>query len=90
MTEKKLFEYLKTQFSNLEGAKKFMYRWANEMDQELPGGFLISSRALAAYCSAVLEGKKEVHSLDGSSTFYIQTKYGIALFESAWADCKPS
>lgn len=77
-----LHNYLRTQFSDLEGAKAFMWRWVNEMDQELPGFGLISSRSLAAHCSAVLENAP-VQTI-GVTTNYMASKYGSDLYWAAW------
>ena len=82
--EVELHTYLRTQFSDLAGAKRFMRRWLEKMDQEIPGFGCISSRALAAHCSAVLEGS-EVSSLD-TFTNYLESKYGRDLYNAAWAD----
>lgn len=84
MSEKDLLEYLKTQFTDLDGAKKFMRRWVVEMGQMLPGGFSITCRSLAAHCSAVLEGNAYPNSVDGRSTHYISSKYGSELYFAAW------
>lgn len=76
-----LHNYLRTQFSDIEGAKAFMWRWVNEMDQKLPG-FAISTRSLAAHCSAVLEGVP-VQTI-GATTNYLASKYGCDLYFAAW------
>jgi len=79
-----LHNYLRTQFSDFEWAKAFMWRWVNEMDQELPGFGLISSRSLAAHCSAVLENAQV--QMIGSTTNYMASKYGSELYWAAWGD----
>lgn len=77
-----LYAYLRTQFTDLAGAKQFMHRWATEMNEEIPGFGSISSRALAAHCSALLEGG-EVKNV-GFATNYLASKYGSALYNAAW------
>lgn len=84
MNEEELHAYLLTQFNDLAGAKKFMRRWAVEMDQMLPGRTEISSRALAAHYSAVLEGGPV--SGDEFFTNYMGSKYGTELLRAAWSD----
>ena len=79
-----LHNYLRTQFSDLDGAKLFMRRWVEEMDQTLPGIGGISSRALSAHCSAVLEGS-EVSSI-GACTNYLESEYGSDLYSAAWGN----
>lgn len=83
MTTDDLLSYLKTQFSDLDGAKKFMRRWVVDMGQMLPIDIEVTSRALAAHCSAVLEGS-DVASANEFSTNYMASKYGSDLFWSAW------
>lgn len=80
-----LYKYLKTQFTDLTSAKQFMHRWATEMDQEIQGFGLISSRSLAAHVSAILEGKTEDDSSESTFfTSYLNTKYGSELYFAAW------
>ena len=80
--EEELHTYLRTQFSDLAGAKLFMRRWVEKMDQDIPGIGIISSRALSAHCSSVLEGS-EVSSL-GGFTNYLESRYGSELYNAAW------
>jgi hypothetical protein len=81
-----LYVYLKSQFTDLEGAKIFMKKWVNELDESLPvlGCENMGSRSLSAHCSAVLEGKKEDDSGTGFCTYYLRTKYGPELYFAAW------
>lgn len=79
-----LHAYLRTQFTDLAGAKAFMRRWATEMGQDIPGFGGISSRALAAHVSTVLEGKTEVPSA-GLATNYLATARGSELYWAAWS-----
>lgn len=83
-----LHDYLRTQFTDLAGAKHFMWRWVNEMDEELPGFGPISSRALCAHCSAVLEGGPV--SAIGFLTVYLESKHGSELYWSAWGSEPPN
>jgi len=83
-----LHAYLRTQFTALASAKHFVWRWANEMDQELPGFGSISSRSLCAHCSAVLEGGS-VASV-GFCTNYLASKHGSELYWAAWGSEPPN
>lgn len=82
-TTEDLLAYLRTQFKDLVGAKDFMWRWVNEMNQLLPDGGVISCRSLAAHCSYLLEGSLD-HS--GSMNSYINSKHGVELYLAAWGD----
>ncbi len=85
-----LYAYLKTEFGfgNLEQAKKFMRKWSQELDETLPveGYEMMSSRSLAAHCSAILEGKEVDDSGSGWCTDYLNTKYGSVLYYAAWGE----
>ena len=74
------YEYLKTKFNDLEGAKEFYRRWLND-DQvvlkNMPIGF--SARAMAGHISDALTGTKEYCSTPGMP-FY-ETKHGIEIYE---------
>ena len=82
-----LHKFLRTQFSDLDGAKLFMWRWVNEMDQMLPQFGAMSSRSMAAHCSAVLEGMPVQRV--GFLTNHLASKHGSELFFAAWGD-KPA
>lgn len=82
-----LYDYLRTQFTNLEEAKIFFRKWAYGWRQNIPGhpefsvdndsddcsGF--SLRAMAGHISAVLTG----NVYDG---VYNDTKYGSEIYLS--------
>ncbi len=82
-----LYTYLKSEFNTLETAKKFMKKWATELSETLPvkGCESISSRSLAAHCSAILEGKHLDDSGTDILTNYLDTKFGSDLFYAAWS-----
>ena len=80
---KDLAAYLKTQFSDLDGAKAFMARWAGEMGQSLPGFGEMTVRAMAAHCSAALEGAA-VQEL-GYCTNHLASEFGRELCSAAWS-----
>lgn len=74
------YDYLRQQFSDLEGAKAFYRKWKYEWDQELPPDISlghVSLRAMAAHCSHVLEGTMPDV---GCLTEYINTKYGSEIY----------
>ena len=73
--EKKLYEYLKTQFSDLKSCKKWFKKWLNS-DQPAILNTCFSMRALATHCSNVLEGKEKDNSGNELLTCYVNTKYG--------------
>lgn len=77
---KDLYEYLKTQFSDIETCKAWYRKWRDEDNQEIEGFGCISLRAMAAHCSNVLEGKTEDGSGDGFCTRYLSTKYGPEIY----------
>ncbi len=83
-----LHAYLRTQFTDIASAKHFMWRWVNEMDQLLPGFGAISSRALCAHCSAVLEGTPVASA--GFCTNYLASKHGSELYWAAWGSEPPN
>ena len=77
------YEYLKTQFNDLNSCKEWYRRWSREWKQEIPGHPefpLFSLRAMAAHCSNVLEGKITDESGDQFCTEYINTKYGPDIY----------
>jgi len=78
------YNYLREEITDLDSAKMFMWKWVNEMDQELPKFGSISSRALCAHVSAILEGKEQDDSGGDGYTQYLNTKYGPELYYSAW------
>ena len=80
------YDYLRTQFTDLAGAELFVWRWVNEMDQRLPfaGAESISSRALCAHVSAVLEGQPEPQG--PGFTHYLGSQHGPALYWAAWGN----
>lgn len=77
------YTYLRTQCPDLASAKRFAWRWANVMDQEIPGFGGHSMRAMAGHLSHVLEGTEP----DGFLTNYMATKHGSEIY---WAMCAPS
>ena len=80
MTEEKneFYDWLRTQFTDLESAKVFAQKWAREMNQETPFGDF-TQRAMSYHISNVLEGKNED---EGGITMYITTKYGVDIYWS--------
>lgn len=73
------YEWLRSQFTNIEEAKVFYSKWRHEDEQESEYG-CHSLRAMAAHVSNVLEGKKELG--EDILTNYINTKYGSDLYFS--------
>ena len=71
--DSQFYDWLKTQFTDLESAKVFYKKWIDEMEQETPFG-MFSWRAMAAHISNVLEGKKQDNN--EFMTSYMSTKYG--------------
>lgn len=77
------YEFLKTQFSDLESAKKFYHNWIYENHQDIPGhpewsdDDCFSMRAMAGHISQVLEGKNEQYK-----NTYMNTKYGSEIYFS--------
>jgi hypothetical protein len=71
--EIEFYDWLKTQFTDLESAKVFYKKWIDEMDQETPYG-VFSWRAMAAHISNVLEGNEPDNN--EIYTSYMSTKYG--------------
>jgi len=72
------YDYLRQQFVGLDEAKKWIRKWKDEFDQEIPGYGLCGMRAMAAMVSDVLEGYQ--YSKDSPYTNYIATKYGSMLY----------
>ena len=78
--------WLRTQFSDLDGAKRFVWRWMNEWDQHLPQGggaewegeFGYTMRAMAHHVSLALENR-EVEG-DWYATTYLDSEYGAILY----------
>ena len=78
------YDWLRTQFTDLESAKRFAYHWANALDQSLPEWGDISSRAMAFHVSRALEGA--THGFNaGALTNYLDTQYGPELFHAMWS-----
>ena len=73
------YEWLRSQFTDIEEAKVFYSKWRDEDDQESEYG-CHSLRAMSAHISNVLEGKKTLG--DDISTNYMSTKYGSEIFFS--------
>lgn len=79
-----LYAYLRSQFTDLSSAKLWMHRWANDLDCALPEPFgPISSRAMAAHVSRIVEGKTP--DCGPSLTNYLDERWGPILYESAWS-----
>jgi hypothetical protein len=74
------YDYLRTQFTDLESAKKWYQKWKDEMEQELEGYPLISCRAMAYHISTALEGKTEKDDDGSPLSDYTDTKYGRTIF----------
>lgn len=77
---KSLYKYFKTQFKDLEGAKKWVYIWHHDWDQKLPGEKECSytMRSMAAHVSGYLEGIPPISH--GWGTDYLMHKYGTDLY----------
>jgi hypothetical protein len=75
----KLYEYLRSQFSNLDECVDWYSKWV-ENDQEIEGfEGCYSMRAMAYHCSRVLEGFDDQE--EGIvATSYIETKYGSSIY----------
>lgn len=82
------YDYLRRQFSDLETAKRWAYKWANEMGQEIPEFGGMTSRAMAAHISAILDGKSEDNSGTDYLTNYLETRYGPEIYLAMWS-CAP-
>lgn len=74
----RLSDYLKTQFTDLDGAKVFMRRWFVEMDQEIPGHGGFTIRAMAGHCAATLMGDPDAYQ-----GFYFSMPHGPELYWAA-------
>jgi len=81
MSKAKLYDWLKTKFTDLESAKVFYKKWIDEMGQETPFG-MFSWRSMAAHISNVLQGKEQNNN--EIITSYISTKYGNEIMFSYW------
>lgn len=74
-------EYFKTQFDNLEDAKKWYIKWKGEWDQDIPdhpewsGDNCFSLRDMAGTISCFLTG----HMYNRN---YMNTKYGSEIYLS--------
>lgn len=74
-----LNNYFKTQFSNLEDAKKWYRKWKNEWKQEIPehpewsDKYNLTLRGMAGYISCFLTG-------DVYNSCYMSTKYGSEIY----------
>ena len=77
---KDYYTYLRTQFSDLEGAKRYMRHWHDDLEQEDCGGGM-TTRAMSAHCSLVLEGYEDDSAYVGS---YMTTKHGTELANALW------
>lgn len=73
------YEWLRSQFTNIEEAKIFYSKWRDEDEQESKYGYH-SLRAMAAHVSNVLEGKKEL--VGDTLTNYMDSKYGSEIYFS--------
>ena len=78
------YDWLRTQFHDLETAKEFGRRWvdADCMNQETPYG-LCSMRSMAYHCSQALEGKLYAGEPPGP-TDYASTTHGVAIVNAIW------
>lgn len=81
------YAWLRQQFIDIETAKAWAHKWANEMDQEVPAEFGVgfSSRAMAAHISNVLENKTEDESGTPFLTNYLATRYGPEIYNAMWS-----
>ncbi len=71
------YNYLKTQFDDLETAKKWYKSWANGGDHKpIPKYGSFTCRAMAMHISNVLEGKED----DSATNSYIFTKHGTEIY----------
>jgi hypothetical protein len=82
-----LYPYLRSQFSDLASAKIWAHHWAQEQEAGRPLAEFgsISSRAMAAHISNVLEGKDRDESGSRFTTNYLSTRYGPDLYEAMWS-----
>ena len=78
---RQFYKYLRTQFSNLEEAKKWYRCWRNDMEQVVPGYGMFSWRAMAHHISNVLEGRKQ-QERNWWNKSYMDTKYGVEVYWS--------
>ena len=84
--EPDLYEYLRKECPDLETAKVWIHRWANEWGQKLPWEKEASYtlRAMCGHVSNVLEGGTENTGYAAGNLVYFETKYGTELY---WALC---
>lgn len=82
-----LYEYLKTQITDLESAKRWACTWFQEWQQVLPPPFhpendCYSMRAMASHLSTVLENKTTDDTSSALCTNYMRTKFGSELYSA--------
>ncbi len=73
------YDYLRSQFNNLQEAKIFYKKWWVEWEQEIPDyNFdMFSLRSMAYHISKVLENEEPDNNI---CTSYIDTKYGSEIY----------
>lgn len=69
------YDWLKTQFTDLNSAKEFYKNWCGPLNQQTPFG-CFSMRSMAHHVSNVLEGK----DCSDPGSLYYDTKYGSELY----------
>lgn len=86
MTQPDLYEYLKKQCPDLQSAKVWIRKWADDWDQVLPwdDNPEFTVRAMAGHLSNVLEGGDENTGYALGDRSYMSTKYGIELWNAAY------
>ncbi len=83
------YNYLRTQFNNLDEAKVFYKKWINEWGQDIPGHKewseinCFSMRAMAGHISAILTKNDNEYESDDCYT-YADTKYGSEIYFSPY------
>ena len=79
------YDWLRTQFTDLESAKTWGRKWFNEMDQKTPFGEC-TARAMAYHINQALEGRMYCDET-GAFTIYSQTKHGSEIVNAIWGGC---
>lgn len=81
-----LYDYLREQCPDLESAKAWIHRWAEDWGQVLPWDDKpeFTMRAMAGHLSNVLEGGTSDTGYATGTISYMSTKHGSDLY---WAAC---
>jgi hypothetical protein len=83
LDKKHFYDYLRSQFDDIESAKAFAQKWATSMHQDTPGFGPMTCREMAAHISNVLEG---IDSGDDSALMlnFNADRYGIPIIKAMW------